>query len=180
MNSTPLALHHAPLLHRLYTESPGYFTLLGTRVPTEKEVERDVEIALLDPRRRLELLHDDHGELVGSLDYKLDFPEPGDLTINLLLIRESRQSQRLGEQAIRNLEARLPRGTTRLLASVLGDNPRGARFWERQGFTFTLDARPVMSWYAKTLQPSSSASRTPEDTSPRDPAGTPDLSYAPH
>ncbi|GGL93981.1 N-acetyltransferase [Deinococcus aerolatus] len=151
MNFTPLALHHAPLLHMLYAAAPGYFALLGSRVPSLSEVERDVEIALLDPRRRLELLHDPHGELVGSLDYKLDYPQAGDLTINLLLIREDRQSQGLGEAVMRGLEGRLPANTERVLASVLGDNPRGARFWERLGYTFTVDARPVMTWYAKPL-----------------------------
>ncbi|GGN45085.1 GNAT family N-acetyltransferase [Deinococcus daejeonensis] len=153
MNATPLALHHAPLLHQLYAAAPGYFALLGTRVPHIKDVERDVEIALLDPRRSLELLYDDRGELFGSLDCKHDYPEPGDLTINLLLIREDRQSQGLGEQAVRHLEARVPPGTTRILAGVLGENPRGARFWERLGYTFTMDARPVMSWYARPLTP---------------------------
>ncbi|MCP2015139.1 ribosomal protein S18 acetylase RimI-like enzyme [Deinococcus sp. HSC-46F16] len=151
MKATPLALQHAPLLHTLYAAAPGYFALLGTRVPTPAEVTRDVEIALLDPRRRLDLLHDDAGECVGSLDYKLHYPEDGDLTINLLLIREDCQSRGLGGQAVRDLEARLPPGTGRILASVLGDNPRGARFWERQGYTFALDARPVMTWYAKAL-----------------------------
>ncbi|GAA5533659.1 GNAT family N-acetyltransferase [Deinococcus metallilatus] len=151
MNVTPLALHHAPLLHTLYAAAPGYFALLGTRVPSLSEVERDVEIALLDPRRRLKLLFDDAGDLIGSLDCKHDYPGPGDLTINLLLIREDRQSQGLGKQAVRDLEAHVPPGTARILASVLGDNPRGARFWERLGYTFALDARPVMTWYAKPL-----------------------------
>ena len=52
---------------------------------------------------------------------------------------------------MQQLEARLPPGTRRVLASVLGDNPRGARFWERLGYTFELDARPSMVWYAKRL-----------------------------
>ncbi|MFD2608494.1 GNAT family N-acetyltransferase [Deinococcus taklimakanensis] len=159
MNVTPLALHHAPLLHKLYEATPGYFALLGTSVPTLQEVQRDVEIALQDPRRRLELLNDDAGELVGSLDYKLDFPEEGQVTLNLLLIREGRQSQRLGEQAVRDLETRLPPGTTRILASVLGDNPRGARFWERLGYRFSLDARPVMTWYARDFTPAAPPTR---------------------
>ncbi|GGR70868.1 N-acetyltransferase [Deinococcus seoulensis] len=160
MNVTPLALHHAPLLHRLYTSAPGYFDLISARVPSLSEVQRDVEIALLDPRRSMELVHDDQGELVGSLDCKRDYPEPGDLTINLLLIREDRQSQGLGEQVVRHLETHAPPGTTRILASVLGNNPRGARFWERQGYSFALDARPVMTWYAKPL--SGPPRRTPE------------------
>lgn len=152
MIATPLALHHAPLLHTLYTATPGYFALLGTATPSASDVQRDLEIALLDPRRRLELLHDDHGQLVGSLDYKVDYPQDGDVTINLLLICEACQSRGLGREAIAGLERRLPPGTTRVLASVLGDNPRGARFWERLGYSFSLDARPAMTWYAKRVQ----------------------------
>lgn len=152
---TPMALHHAPLLNELYQAAPGYFALLGTRTPNPTEVQNDVSIALLDPRRHLELLHDQSGELIGSLDYKTNYPQNGDLTINLLLIREDRQNQRLGEQTVRLLEERLPHETQRVLASVLGDNPRGVRFWERLGYVFELDARPVMSWYAKRVgQPS--------------------------
>lgn len=148
---TPLVPHLAPLLHNLYQSTPGYFRLLGTRIPNLSEVQADVNTAFADPRRHLELLHDERGELVGSLDYKTAYPQVGDVTINLLLIREDRQNQHLGELAVRQLEARLPAGTRRVLASVLGENPRGARFWERQGYTFELDARPSMMWYAKRL-----------------------------
>jgi RimJ/RimL family protein N-acetyltransferase len=164
LNVSPLALPDAPLLHSLYCAAPGYFELLGNAVPTLQEVQQDVQIALMDPRRRLELLRDDAGDLIGSLDYKLNFPEAGDVTLNLLLIRQDRQSQGLGEQAARNLERRLPAGTQRILAGVLGENPRGARFWERLGYVFTMDARPVMTWYAKSLTPSQPA-LTPEPVS---------------
>jgi hypothetical protein len=158
LNVTPLALHQAALLHELYTATPGYFALLGTRIPTGKEVERDVETALLDPRRRIELLYDSSQELIGSLDCKIDYPAQADFMINLLLIRENRQSQSLGKQVVSDLEARLPLGTSRILASVLGNNPRGARFWERQGYAFALDARPAMTWYAKIVDLSAETS----------------------
>ena len=200
----PVALQHAPLLHELYLRTPDYFSLLGTRPPSLGEVERDVQTALFDPRRCLELIYQGAelpGEPVGSLDYKLNFPEPGDVTINLLLIRGDLQSSGLGQQVVRMLEARLqatrigappghgpqpsdvqasevhssdvqvqsvqgshapapdlgsPRLQTghaapRLLASVLGENPRAVAFWQRLGFSFATDARPVMTWYAKPL-----------------------------
>lgn len=151
LDVTPLVPHLAPLLHNLYQSTPGYFQLLGSRIPNLSEVQADVNTAFSDPRRHQELLHDEHGELVGSLDYKMGYPQPGDVTINLLLIREDRQNQHLGAQAVQQLESRLPPGTRRVLASVLGENPRGARFWERQGYAFELDARPSMVWYAKRL-----------------------------
>lgn len=145
-----MALQHAPLLYELYQAAPGYFELLGSALPSLQEVTRDLETALYDPRRCLELLY--MGEaLVGSLDYKLDYPHSGDVTINLLLIRGHLQSSGLGRRAVRDLEGRLP-GAGRLLASVLGENARAVKFWESQGFTFATDARPVMTWYAKPLQ----------------------------
>ncbi len=214
-----MALHHAPLLHELYLRTPDYFALLGTRPPSLGEVERDVQTALFDPRRCLELIYQRAkmpgesvpeesvlGEPIGSLDYKLNFPEMDDVTINLLLIRGDLQSSGLGQQVVRMLEARLratrtsaPAGqgpqtsdspasdspasdspasdsklppvqnsraqapdlepsrlqtghaTPRLLASVLGENPRAVAFWKRLGFSFATDARPVMTWYAKPL-----------------------------
>jgi ribosomal protein S18 acetylase RimI-like enzyme len=156
-----MALQHAPLLHGLYQAAPGYFELLGSALPSLHEVTRDLETALYDPRRCLELLYVD-GRLVGSLDYKLDYPHSGDVTINLLLIRGELQSSGLGRRAVRDLERRLPRsgsGEGRLLASVLGENQRAVKFWESQGFTFATDARPVMTWYAKPLQTSVNAQR---------------------
>lgn len=195
MKFQPMALQHAPLLHQLYLDTPDYFALLGTRPPSTGEVEHDVQTALFDPRRCLELIYLDRAaptagtdstgstedgepaEPIGSLDYKLDFPEPGDVTINLLLIRGDLQSGGLGYQVVRQLETRLhgsklnsarpgrplnndggldPASSQqphapRLLASVLGENPRAVAFWQRLGFSFATDARPVMTWYAKAL-----------------------------
>ena len=167
MKFQSLAPQHAPLLHQLYLDTPDYFALLGTRPPSLGEVEQDVQTALFDPRRCLELIYpEDEGPEsaapIGSLDYKLNFPEPGDVTINLLMIRGDLQSSGLGQQVVRQLEVRLqgahlPHGESsgghipRLLASVLGVNPRAVAFWQRLGFTFATDARPVMTWYAKPL-----------------------------
>jgi GNAT superfamily N-acetyltransferase len=173
-----MAMQHAPLLHQLYLCTPDYFSLLGTRPPSLGEVEHDVQTALFDPRRCLELIYpedsrqDDsqqeghpQADPIGSLDYKLDFPEPGDVTINLLMVRGDLQSSGLGQQAVRQLELRLREllkghpgpASSRLFASVLGKNPRAVAFWERLGFSFATDARPVMTWYAKPLDRSHAA-----------------------
>lgn len=152
MKVTPLASQHAPLLHNLYAATPNYFAQLGTKLPSLSETALDVETAEADPQRHIELIHDDAGELIGSLDYKCHYPEYGDLTINLLLIREDRQSQGWGERVVRHLEARVPDGIHRILASIFGENPRGARFWKKVGYHFALDARPILSWYAKDVR----------------------------
>jgi len=146
----PLTLQDSSLLHHLYVSAPNYFQTLGTPIPTLLEVEREVQLALLDPRRRLELLYAED-DLIGCLDYKIHYPARGDLTINLLLVAEKLQSRGYGSRAVIDLEERLPAGVKRVLASVLGHNERAARFWERQGYVFAIDASPVMEWYAKAM-----------------------------
>lgn len=91
--------------------------------------------------------------VVGYLDYKVDYPEPGDATVNLLLVHGGLQSKGIGKSCAADLEARLrQRGTVRrVLASIYGQNPRAERFWRSLGFTFAIDAKPILDWYAKEL-----------------------------
>lgn len=39
----------------------------------------------------------------------------------------------------------------RILASIYGQNPRAERFWSSLGYSFAIDAKPLLDWYAKTL-----------------------------
>ncbi|ADV66382.1 GNAT family N-acetyltransferase [Deinococcus maricopensis] len=150
LEAQPMALQHAPLLHELYVATPAYFETLGNAVPVPHEVTREVETALFDDRRRLELLLWD-GRVIGCLDYKVSFPQASDLTINLLMIRGDCQAQGHGTRALAHLLGRVPPHISRVLASVLGDNPRAVRFWERQGFAFAIDARPAVTWYGRRV-----------------------------
>lgn len=89
--------------------------------------------------------------IAGYLDYKLDYPDPGDATVNLLLVRGGLQSRGIGGACALDLEARLRGRARRLLASIYGENPRARRFWENLGYVFAIDARPILDWYAKQL-----------------------------
>lgn len=89
--------------------------------------------------------------VAGYLDYKLDYPEAGDATVNLLLIRHGLQSYGVGTACAEDLERRLTGRAKRMLASIYGDNPRARTFWERLGYKFAIDARPLLEWYAKQL-----------------------------
>ncbi|MEM6432081.1 MAG: GNAT family N-acetyltransferase [Deinococcota bacterium] len=171
-------LDDAPLVCELYKRAPDYFERLGADVPTLSEVSRELEIALADPCRHVELILSGHEGLldrpapthvpnrmsaltkptkalrvVGYLDYKMNFPERGDTTINLLLIGTLWQRSGYGARAIEDLEARLSGRVKRLLASIYGQNPRAKRFWEALGYSFAIDAKPVLDWYAKYLEP---------------------------
>jgi GNAT superfamily N-acetyltransferase len=161
-------LHDASLVHALYLATPGYFEIISIPVPTLSEVETELATASRDARRQVELVFSSAGlelpdwelhdgvtgrPVVGYLDYKLDYPEAGDATVNLLLVHGGLQSRGVGKQCATDLESRLRlRGDVRrMLASIYGQNPRAERFWRSLGYSFAIDAKPILDWYAKEL-----------------------------
>jgi ribosomal protein S18 acetylase RimI-like enzyme len=133
-------------------------------------VATDIATAIQDPRRFIEivLLDGPDNDVIGAdagciadpvtgqpvagyLDYKLDYPQEGDATVNLLLIRHGLQSYGVGTACAEDLERRLTGKAQRMLASIYGENPRARNFWERLGYTFAIDAKPLLEWYAKEL-----------------------------
>ena len=163
----PADASDASLVHRLYQNTPGYFEVISIPVPTLAEVKTDLDTAARDARRRTELVllpsqaqaPRDHGladpvsgrQVVGYLDYKLDYPDAGDATVNLLLVEGGLQGRGIGSRCVRDLEQRLRGRVRRVLASIYGQNPRARRFWEGLGYAFAIDAKPVLDWYAKQL-----------------------------
>lgn len=155
--------HDVELVHGVYQYAPEYFEQISMPVPTIAEVETDIAVAQDDTRRTLELvLVDWHTDVApidpvtslhvaGYLDYKLDYPNAGDATVNLLLIRSDMQSHGIGRSCARELETRLAGQARRLLASIYGSNPRARKFWQRLGYHFAIDARPMVEWYGKEL-----------------------------
>lgn len=170
MRTRSASLEDAGLVHELYAATPAYFDIISIPVPTTQEVATDLATAIADPRRHIELVLLEGEEeralgkargcqtdpvtslpIGGYLDYKLDYPEEGDATVNLLLIRDQLQSSGVGSACALDLERRLQGRVTRLLASIYGENPRAKTFWERLGYRFAIDAKPLLEWYAKDL-----------------------------
>ena len=172
VTTRPAGPDDAPIVQAVYGHSPGYFQIISTPMPTLEEVRTDLSTAGSDPRRHLELILLEPlwpaptsqplttmepidpltgMRVAGYLDYKLDYPDTGDATVNLLLVLPWLQSHGIGAACARDLEARLHGRTRRRLASIYGSNPRARTFWERLGYTFAIDARPVLDWYAKLL-----------------------------
>lgn len=155
----------AATIQELYRATPGYFDVISIPVPTVDEVRTDLATATGDPRRHVEIVliePERVGEAaiidpvtgeaaVGYLDYKLDYPEEGDATVNLMLVRGDMQSRGIGRACALDLEERLKGRSRRMLASIYGENPRARAFWESLGYRFAIDARPLLEWYAKRL-----------------------------
>ena len=169
LRTRPVTLADISILHRLYQQSERYFKIIAAPIPLEVDVRSELESALSDPRRHLEFLLDSgssssgnagsgHEQVVGYLDLKFNYPQHGDATINLLLIAQPFQSGGWGSRTVQDLEARLNAGRIahaptvhRLLAGIYAENPGAMRFWERHGYHFAIDARPVLAWYEKIL-----------------------------
>ncbi len=167
ITTRPAEVSDAPLVHSLYMATPSYFDIISIPIPTLEEVRTDLATAGADQRRHVELVlveREDAGGITptiadpvsgrvvaGYLDYKLDYPESGDATVNLLLVLPGLQSRGIGGACAQDLESRLRGRARRLLASIYGDNPRARRFWERLGYAFAIDAKPLLDWYAKAL-----------------------------
>jgi ribosomal protein S18 acetylase RimI-like enzyme len=166
LRTRPVTLADTSILHHLYQQSERYFKIIAAPIPLEVDVRSELESALSDPRRHLEFLLDaDSGhsdseldQVVGYLDLKFNYPNHGDATINLLLIAQPFQSDGWGSRTVQDLEARLNAGRVanaptvhRLLAGIYAENPGAMRFWERHGYHFAIDARPVLAWYEKIL-----------------------------
>jgi ribosomal protein S18 acetylase RimI-like enzyme len=159
LRTRPVTLADTSILHRLYQQSERYFKIIAAPIPLEVDVRSELESALSDPRRHLEfLLNAEPEQVVGYLDLKFNYPTHGDATINLLLIAEPFQSDGWGSSTVQDLEARLQSGQIehaptvhRLLAGIYAENPGAMRFWERHGYHFAIDARPVLAWYEKIL-----------------------------
>lgn len=167
----PASVEDAALVHALYLATPGYFDIISIPIPTLDEVRTDLDTAARDPRRYTELIllpadalqADGPTEepvdpvtgraVAGYLDYKLSYPEKDDATVNLLLVHGGLQCRGVGRRCVTDLEARLRGRAGRVLASIYGQNPRAKRFWQSLGYHFAIDAKPILDWYAKELDP---------------------------
>ena len=157
----PATFDDARLVHAVYSRTPKYFDIISIPVPTLSEVERELEAAAHDPRRCTELVLVPEADappdpvsgrgVVGYLDYKLNYPDPGDAMVNLLMIAAPYQGHGYGKRCVADLETRLRGRVRRVLASIYGQNPRAIRFWETLDYRFAIDAKPVLDWYAKEL-----------------------------
>ena len=155
----------AALIQELYQRTPGYFEIISIPLPALSETQVELNLALADSRRHVELLTMPPGSVpgwqlqdpesgrlvVGLLDYKLDYPGDGDATVNLILIPGELQSRGIGRRSVSLLEERLAGRCRRLLAAIYGQNRRAQSFWRRLGYHFAIDAKPNMDWYAKEL-----------------------------
>ena len=155
----------AELVHSVYIQTPQYFDIIAIEMPTLKEVKGELEAAQRDSCRHTELIlacpelpfesgivdPQSKRQVLGFLDYKINYPEVKDVTVNLLMVSGNLQAKGIGQRVMADLEQRLEGRSRRVLASIYGRNTGATRFWKRMGYHFEIDAQPILDWYAKEL-----------------------------
>ncbi len=161
----PASSKDAELVHSIYSQTPQYFEIIAIEMPTLTEVRGELEAAERDACRHTEVIlscedlpyesgildPQSNRQVLGFLDYKRNYPETKDVTVNLLMVTGQLQAKGIGQKVMTELEQRLEGRTKRVLASIYGRNTGATRFWKRMGYHFAIDAQPILDWYAKEL-----------------------------
>ena len=141
------AQDHAEALQQVYRATPHYWQLYDFPTAPVGQAGRDLQEAAQTPGRYVlgiirRILAEDAaagGELIGTVDFRLYWPEYGMVYIGMILVAEPYQRQGVGTQAWRLLAPWLAEAagieTARL--GVEQFNPGALLFFQKVGFTLT-------------------------------------------
>lgn len=147
--------HHAAALQRVYELTPGYWDMYGLLHAPEGQGERDLTAIAQEAGRYGMgiLLPNEPGnpeagaQLVGIVDFRLHWPEPGVVYLGIFLVAEVFQRQGIGTAAWQVLEPWLAHEAEIQVArlGVEQFNPGALKFFEQMGFALTGDSKRVQS-----------------------------------
>lgn len=147
----PLSIElHGAALQAVYAATPGYWQLYNLPSSPANQAERDLRAGVETPGRYMlgivrRLVADDASagaELIGLVDFRLDWPEPAVVYLGMVMVAEPYQRQGVATQAWRLLEPWLA-DTARMHKARLGVeqfNPHALQFFQQLGFALTGDA----------------------------------------
>lgn len=144
---------HTAALQAVYAAVPDYWAMYDLTEAPPNQADRDLLSAaetagrfMLGIVRRLD--PEDvgaGGELIGFIDFRLDWPDVGVAYVGMLMVAEVLQRQGMGTQAWALLAPWLARsaGIRTVRAGVEQFNVTALKFWEAQGFALTGDSNRI-------------------------------------
>lgn len=146
---------HAPALQAVYAATPGYWAMYNLPGPPLGQAEEDLHAGNTMPGRyllgivqRVDPADPEAGaELIGLLDFRLDWPEQGTAYIGMLMVAERYQRLGIGTQAWSLLAPWLA-ATVKVNKVRIGIeqfNIPALRFWQRMAFELTGESDRVRS-----------------------------------
>ena len=121
----------------VYLENNYYFSKISDNPPSISNVEEDIEaipngVQKNQKNYRLISFND---EILGVVDYLIDYPEKDTILIGLFIIKNDKQKQGLGTKIFRYLENLFKdKKFLKIRIGVLVDNEIGLFFWKKQNF----------------------------------------------
>lgn len=149
------AEYHAAAVQAVYAATPHYWQMYGLDGPPADQAQRDLAAANETPGRylagivkRVDAQDAAAGaELIGLVDFRLDWPAEGTATIGMLMVAEAYQRQGVGAQAWSLLAPWLAASAHMQKArlSIEQFNIGALKFWEKLGFRLTGESDRVRS-----------------------------------
>ncbi len=131
-------------VERCVGEALDYFRRADGSAPASRIALDRLSEALADDTRRLFVLSPADEPPCGLLELALDCPEPGEITLALLVLARAARGRGLGRELCRDLFSLLrERGYRTLRLGVAADADAAARFWSSVGLSEHGQARGV-------------------------------------
>lgn len=153
---TPLSLHyHVDALQGVYAQTPSYWHMynLPSAVPEQAandlaEVDKTPDRTMLGIAQRIERTNPDAGaQMVGVLDFRLNWPDENVAYLGMVMVAEPAQRQGIGRRAWRMWMQWLRKSTdvTTVRLGVEQFNPAAMQFFQHIGFGLTGDANRIQT-----------------------------------
>ncbi len=144
---------HTAALQALYAAVPGYWAMYDLADAPPNQADRELVSAAETPGRYMlgivrRLDPEDAqagGELIGLVDFRLDWPDVGVAYVGMLMVAEALQRQGIGTQAWALLAPWLSSsaGIRTARAGVEQFNLAALKFWAAQGFALTGESNRI-------------------------------------
>ena len=121
----------------VYLENNYYFSKISDNPPSISNVEEDIEAIPngVQKNQKNYSLISFNDEILGVVDYLIDYPEKDTILIGLFIIKNDKQKQGLGTKIFRYLENLFKdKKFLKIRIGVLVDNEIGLFFWKKQNF----------------------------------------------
>jgi len=144
---------HTAALQAVYTATPSYWAMYDLTGPPPNQADKELTAVAAEPGRfllgivrRLDPMDSSAGgELIGFVDFRLNWPDPGVVYIGMILVAEALQRQGISTQAWSLLSSWLvsTAGMHTARAGIEQFNFAALKFWEAQGFSMMVESNRI-------------------------------------
>lgn len=145
---------HGEALQGVYRETPGYWQMYGLPGCPPDQAAKDLKVVedtpdrhMLGIVRRVDSANAlTGGEMVGLIDFRLDWPHEGTAYVGMIMVAEFYQRSGIASGAWALLQPWLASGAgiQKVRLAVEQFNIKGLQFWQAQGFRLTGESNRML------------------------------------